>query len=69
MISDAAFRAHKVNYTPLLTLSDGQVSQEMVGVPVEGGLNVVNDGQNYDTTTNLCANNGTCINSGSFIFR
>ena len=68
LIADVAFRGDdKANFVPLLTLTRGQVAAGMVGVPVEGGRNIANDGQDVcsgSSGASVCANGGTCQNTG-----
>lgn len=64
-VQDVAFRAKSTTYVPLLTYTETQASDDVVGVPVASGLNVIDGDQTYcDTSVNPCANNGTCESTG-----
>ena len=57
-------------FVPLLTLTDGQMSDGMIGVAVERGRNIVNDGEDVCVSSSgICANGGTCQNTGQISFK
>ena len=66
LIADASIRTELDTFTPLLTLTNGQTTEDMVGIPVEEGRNIVNKGKGFcDESTNVCANGGKCKNTGT----
>ena len=64
LIAEAGFRSESAYYVPLLTLTRGQMATNMIGIPVERGRNIVNDGQNFCGADVVCANGGTCQSTG-----
>lgn len=62
-IYDVSIRTGNSSFAPLLTLTEDQAAISVIGVPVVGGLNVNNDGENQ-CVLKPCANNGTCISTG-----
>lgn len=63
-IYDVSIRTGNSSFAPLLTLTEDQAAISVIGVPVVGGLNVNNDGENQ-CVLKPCANNGTCISTGT----
>ena len=67
VIHEVAIRTNTQSFIPLLTLKEDQVSDDVIGIPVESGLNI--EDKNIKTCNDsFCSNNGTCIVNGLYIF-
>ena len=67
IIHDVAVRTNTQSFVPLLTLKEDQVLDDMIGIPVESGLNI-EDKNTKTCNGSFCSNNGTCVMNGLYVF-